>query len=682
MVVTDAELVDARRRGSPRRPDDRVRQRLLRHPARRPHPLSRRARAARPIGSIVAVNDDASVRGAEGRRIGRSCRRPRAPSWWPRSAASTTSCCFREPTVERLLRLDPARRALQGHRLHRRHRARTRGRARVRRPHRHRRRSEGSLDARPARRAGSPASADAAARARDRADDALLVVRLGSLGDLVHTLPAVARDPPGASRRSRSTGWWTPPIASSSRSSRSSIGIVVAARSHGARLARGARASCGRGSYDVALDFQGLLKSAALARLSGAQARDRLRSRARCASARRRRSTPSASTSARAGTSSRRTCALAARSARRRDPLEFPIADVESAALDAVARAAASTRSRCSTAARPGRTSAGRRIGSAALARVARERHGLTSVVLWGPGERGLADAVVAASDGAAVSRRRRDCRISWRSRARRALMVSGDTGPTAHRRRGRHAGRWRCSARPIRCATARGMRDDISISRYDACDCHYERRCRRDAGRWCLGTIAVDEVCGGRRHAARPERDVADADAVVVSSGAPARAARVRVRRRRVLARAADADVACSSGWPSRWPARCSRLGRRAHREGPRDHAERPVPVRPPSALSRLGADRRRLRDRRAQRAGRRARRSSISAITLVAAMRTEEATLDAKFAGEYAAYREGRADAAIARSAGIARSANREYRAVAGFAAAFLLLAWRAFG
>ena len=36
---------------------------------------------------------------------------------------------------------------------------------------------------------------------------------------------------------------------------------------------------------------------------------------------------------------------------------------------------------------------------------------------------------------------------------------------------------------------------EDISISRYDVCDCHYERRCRRDDDHWCLGSISVDEV-------------------------------------------------------------------------------------------------------------------------------------------------------------------------------------------
>ena len=38
-----------------------------------------------------------------------------------------------------------------------------------------------------------------------------------------------------------------------------------------------------------------------------------------------------------------------------------------------------------------------------ALAAALRERHGLMSVVLWGPGERALAEAVVAGAGGAAV---------------------------------------------------------------------------------------------------------------------------------------------------------------------------------------------------------------------------------------------------------------------------------------
>jgi protein-S-isoprenylcysteine O-methyltransferase Ste14 len=64
---------------------------------------------------------------------------------------------------------------------------------------------------------------------------------------------------------------------------------------------------------------------------------------------------------------------------------------------------------------------------------------------------------------------------------------------------------------------------------------------------------------------------------------------------------------------------------------------------------------------------------------VTLLAAVRTEEAALDARFDGEYTAYREGRVTPA-ARAFSVDRViANREYRAMAGFALAFALLAVR---
>lgn len=60
----------------------------------------------------------------------------------------------------------------------------------------------------------------------------------------------------------------------------------------------------------------------------------------------------------------------------------------------------------------------------------------------------------------------------------------------------------------------------------------------------------------------------------------------------------------------------------------------------------------------------------------TLYAAMRTEEAALTARFGGEYAAYREGRA-APVDRPFSLARAiANREYRAAIGLLVAGGLL------
>jgi len=62
---------------------------------------------------------------------------------------------------------------------------------------------------------------------------------------------------------------------------------------------------------------------------------------------------------------------------------------------------------------------------------------------------------------------------------------------------------------------------------------------------------------------------------------------------------------------------------------------------------------------------------------VTYVAAMRSEEATLDKKFDGEYSAYRAGRAAEVVRRfSAQRAFGRNREYRSVAGLVTVFVLL------
>lgn len=66
---------------------------------------------------------------------------------------------------------------------------------------------------------------------------------------------------------------------------------------------------------------------------------------------------------------------------------------------------------------------------------------------------------------------------------------------------------------------------------------------------------------------------------------------------------------------------------------------------------------------------------------VTYFAAVRTEEATLDARFDGEYSAYREGRAPA-VTRTFSLSRALemNREYRSLAGLVAALVLLWLRA--
>lgn len=64
---------------------------------------------------------------------------------------------------------------------------------------------------------------------------------------------------------------------------------------------------------------------------------------------------------------------------------------------------------------------------------------------------------------------------------------------------------------------------------------------------------------------------------------------------------------------------------------------------------------------------------------ITLVAAIRTEEAVLDDRFGGQYSAYRAGKAPP-VQRAFSLARvRANREYRAVLGTIVGFAILFWK---
>ena len=64
---------------------------------------------------------------------------------------------------------------------------------------------------------------------------------------------------------------------------------------------------------------------------------------------------------------------------------------------------------------------------------------------------------------------------------------------------------------------------------------------------------------------------------------------------------------------------------------------------------------------------------------LTYLAAIRTEEAALDARFAGAYTEYRAGRAGPVDKRFQWSRVRANREYRAVAGLLIAGALLFWR---
>ncbi|PYR88918.1 MAG: hypothetical protein DMF84_26650 [Acidobacteria bacterium] len=317
----------------------------------------------------------------------------------------------------------------------------------------------------------------------------ILVVRLGALGDIVHAMPAVAairRAHPGAridwlvEAKHRAIVDLVTAIDRTIALERPSVDAWVA-------VTRQLRAT----AYDIAIDFQGLLKSAVLARASGA---------ARVVGfsiwhLREKTARPfySASAPAEGAHVIRNNLHLLRVLGIEDEEITFPIVDIVSPALDEL-RTRVNSRPFALInpgAAWPNKRWPADRFGE--LATFLREASGLVPVVLWGPGEELLADAVIAASGNAAVAApATRVPDLVGLSRAA-ALVVSGDTGP-------------------LHIATAVGTptvsifgptnpdrngpwsEGDVSVSRFDRCVCHYDRKCH--APRWCLEDVSVAEVC------------------------------------------------------------------------------------------------------------------------------------------------------------------------------------------
>jgi heptosyltransferase I len=324
----------------------------------------------------------------------------------------------------------------------------------------------------------------------------ILIVRLGALGDIVHAVPAVSAL--GAAFPSVGLDWL---VEAKHRAIVDLVegidrvipleGASVGAWMAAARVMRQAR-------YDVALDLQGLMKSAVLARMSGASrvigfSIWHLREK----SAR-----PFYSeTGAPAGAGAQgaagaehvvfKNLRLLETLGVRDGTVRFPLARVESAAAETVQRAAGGPFALLNPgAAWPNKRWPADRFGQ--VAAFLRDVRGLPSFVLWGPGEEALATAVVDASSGAAsMSPPTGLADLLALSRAA-ALVISGDTGP-------------------LHVATAAGTpvvalfgptnparngpwrEEDVSVSRFGSCGCHYRRRCRRAA--WCLDDLGVREV-------------------------------------------------------------------------------------------------------------------------------------------------------------------------------------------
>ena len=327
-----------------------------------------------------------------------------------------------------------------------------------------------------------------------------LIVRLGALGDVVHAIPVAA-----ALRHAFPDARIDWLVSAKHRDILDLVPVidrrlVINDRgdaSGGTSLLAAIRAL--RASrYDVAIDLQGLVKSAVLARSSGAARVLGFSSRYARERAARLFYT-AAYDPGRGGLYDARetrhvvdiNLGLLALLGITTPAREFPIDPVDSEAARQAREAAGGPYALLN----PGAAWPNKRWPPERLAAVAielRRRHGLASVVLWGPGEERLAAEVVALAAGAAVVSPRTTIADLVALARRAALMVSGDTGPTHIAAAvGTPIVGIYGPTRPARNGPM--SPSDVTVSRDDVCRCHHLRRCTQ--ARMCLLDIGVAEV-------------------------------------------------------------------------------------------------------------------------------------------------------------------------------------------
>ena len=323
-----------------------------------------------------------------------------------------------------------------------------------------------------------------------------LVVRLGSLGDVIHAIPAVAAL--RARYPNARIDWLVDPRYMPLLRIVEGLDhpIPVNTRGRAADLLRTVARLRGE-RYEAAIDLQGLLKSAALARAAGARRtlglpRPHLREpMARVFYS----ETPDPGRDPHVIRKSLTLMrALGADDTRVSFPLKVPhtaTGDRVAASFGAEGYAVINP-----GAAWPNKRWPPERFG--ALAAEIRARIGIRSLVLWGPGEQGLAAAVVAASQAAAEGSPQTGIIDLFAIAQRARLMVSGDTGPL-------HIAA--AVGTPIVALFGPTLAErngpwsssDITISRAARCACHYERTCRLREP--CISDIALDEVVRAVEH-------------------------------------------------------------------------------------------------------------------------------------------------------------------------------------
>ena len=316
-----------------------------------------------------------------------------------------------------------------------------------------------------------------------------LIVRLGALGDVVHAIPVVSalRD----AYPSAAIGWLVQPrFAPLLHLVEGLDHVYPLERRTGTQAIRDVR----RAGYEVCLDLQGLLKSAAVARFSGARrvigfSRPLLRE-----------SAASLAYSETGGDGTGHVIdknlslltLVGVTTRERRFPLRVPETPVVTCTQQMLGGKGSQVPFAAINpgAAWPNKRWPAERFGE--LAARLHDRFGLRSAVLWGPEEATLAAAVVRASRGAALMAPQTTMVEMLALAGAARVMVSGDTGP-------------------LHLAAAAGTpvvglygptppgrngpwdpRDRV-VSNHEACTCVFKRQCTGTA--WCLEQVSVDAV-------------------------------------------------------------------------------------------------------------------------------------------------------------------------------------------
>jgi len=318
------------------------------------------------------------------------------------------------------------------------------------------------------------------------------VVRLSSIGDVVHTLPVLA----ALHRHGWEVGWLVEPSARVLLEDNPVLAQLVrapAAKGFRWRLAWRALRELRAVRYDVALDFQGLWKSAAWARLSGAKRVIGWERKARREPASELLLTQSATRTGRGHVIDKNLELLRGLGIEAVGTREFPL-PYSARSVARVDQGLAGQAAGGFAILNPGGGWASKLWPPECYGELARglAAQGLRCLVSYGPGEESLADRVVATSDGAA-ERSFPTSLVDYIELARRArLVVAADTGPLH-----------------LACAVGTPVvalfgptdaarngpfaPDDVVVRRRPACAPCYSRSCLRHAG--IMGQITVPEV-------------------------------------------------------------------------------------------------------------------------------------------------------------------------------------------